>query len=201
MVFGFRQALLEAFGIGIPTFVLEIFDIIVISLALGYVFKDFFKKPEPIDYDPLTHYKNQKKENFKFAIMVTAPAVVLHELGHKLVAMAFGVPSQLFASYSFLLLGIILKIMNAGIIFFVPGYVVHAPTTVGISTLISLAGPFVNLCLWLGSAALLKYTRFLPKFRPILIFTKKINMFLCLFNMIPVRPFDGAAIWNIFSFF
>jgi Zn-dependent protease len=26
-------------------------------------------------------------------------------------------------------------------------------------------------------------------------------MFLCLFNMIPVRPFDGAAIWNIFSFF
>ena len=94
MVLGFtRDSLLGIFGLKLPVPLLEIVDIIIISLALGYIFKDFFRKPAPIEYDPLTHYKNQRKDNFKFAILVTAPAVVLHELGHKVVAMIFGVPS------------------------------------------------------------------------------------------------------------
>ncbi|MBW2994982.1 hypothetical protein KY312_01380 [Candidatus Woesearchaeota archaeon] len=202
MVLGFtRDTILGTLGLKLPVPLLELIDIVIISLALGYIFKDFFKAPTPTDYDPLVHYKNQKKNDFKFALLVTAPAVVLHELGHKLVAMSFGVTSQLYASYGFLLLGIIIRIMNFPFLFFVPGFVSHAPASMGVSTLISFAGPFVNLVLWIGSKMILKFVKLDTKYRSILIVSSKVNMFLFFFNMIPVPPFDGAAIWNIFKLF
>jgi Zn-dependent protease len=194
-----RDTLLGLSGAGIPLFLLEAIDIVIIALALGFIFKDFFRKPAPAEYDPLAHHNS--KGNFKFAMAVTAPAVVLHELGHKIVAMAFGIQSQLYASYGFLLLGIMLRLMGSPFLFFVPGFVSHAPSTPAVGILISLAGPFVNLCLWLGSSALLKYTKIPHKFRQILIPTAKINMFLFIFNMIPIPPFDGAALWNLFALF
>jgi Zn-dependent protease len=111
--------------------------------------------------------------------------------------MAFGIPSQLYASYGFLLLGVALRALGSPFLFFVPGFVAHAPAPAGVSILISLAGPFVNLCIWLASSALVKYTKLETKYKQILIVTGKVNMFLFIFNMIPVPPFDGAAVWNI----
>lgn len=196
-----RDTILQALGIAIPTPILEILDVIVISLALGFIFKDIFKAPAPVNYDPLHDWKNKAKNNFKFALMVTAPAVVLHEAGHKFVAMAFGIPATFYASYGFLILGVILRALNFGFIFFVPGFVSHGPAPVFQSTLISLSGPAVNLLIWIFSSLALKSSKIESKYRPFFILTKKINMFLFIFNMIPIPPFDGAAIWNVFRLF
>lgn len=124
------------FGYSIPVFLGEIIDLIIMSLAIGFIFKDFIK-PKFQNYDPIKHFKT--KGNIKFAIYAVAPAIVLHELGHKFIAIFLGVDATFFASYGFLLIGVILKLMGSGIIFFVPGYVTHASVTGIKLTLIAFA--------------------------------------------------------------
>ena len=79
----------------------EIIDIIVMTLAIGYIFSDFFKR-EPLEgYDPIKYYQRSSMfQNIKFAAMIAAPAVVLHELAHKFVAMGFGATATLHAPYT-----------------------------------------------------------------------------------------------------
>jgi len=102
----------------------EIFDMLVICAALGYIFHDIFRKPRP--FEPLHHLLSGygfNLEDFFFAMMVTAPAIVLHEMGHKFVAIAFGASASFHAAYMWLGLGMILKLMRFGFIFFVPAIV------------------------------------------------------------------------------
>jgi hypothetical protein len=141
---------------------------------------------------------------YRFAIIVTAPAIILHELGHKFIALSVGATANFHAAYTFLALAVILKLASSGIIFFVPAYVswVGSVSFFG-SSAIAFAGPAVNLALWLGSWAILEY---LPKhhmtkrYTQLLILTKQINMFLFGFNMIPLRlgpfSFDGYQVFH-----
>ncbi|MBW2985578.1 M50 family metallopeptidase [Candidatus Woesearchaeota archaeon] len=171
----------------------ELIDVIIMTLALGFIFKDIFVRPSS-PYDPLTYYKKKiNLENFKFAIIATAPAVILHELAHKFVAIAYGLEATFHAHYFFLGIGILMKLLNFGFIFFVPGYVIHSGLATHFQTAaIAVAGPLVNLVLWLGSAFILKQKNVKKKYIPLLFLTKKINMFLFIFNMLPIRPFDGG---------
>jgi Zn-dependent protease len=198
-----RDYFIQALGISVPTPILEILDIIIMSLALGFIFKDYFGRPIPTgSYDPIAQIKSRSSSSFKFALMVTAPAIVLHELGHKFAAASMGVPSVLYAAYGWLLLGVFLKLINFNFLFFVPGFVAHQAVSPGVDMFISFAGPAVNLALFAAAFFVLKYaTKLDPKYRQILIVTKKINLFLFIFNMVPVPPFDGSAIWNIFRLF
>ncbi len=184
----------------------EIIDLVLMTFFVAYIFSDLvqFKKRE--SYEPLLHYqKGFDFEALKFVIMVTAPAIIIHELGHKFVAIGFGLDAVFFAFYreTFTLmlgiLSIVSKLTGFGFVFFVPGFV----SITGIGThlqfaLTAFAGPFVNLTLWLGSWFLLnkcnkqkkKFAKY-EKYREILFLTSKINMFLFIFNMLPIPGFDG----------
>ncbi|MBN1645141.1 M50 family metallopeptidase [Candidatus Woesearchaeota archaeon] len=174
----------------------EITDIILMSIAVGYILMGIF-----------SFRKNKSKklfdwQAFKFSVIVTAPALILHELGHKFVAMAYGLQPTFHAAYAWLGIGIALKLLRTGFIFFVPAYVSICPTgqcnisPLGMSA-IAFAGPLMNLILFLAAWILLKSGKqFSPKMRAILHVTKIINLILFAFNMLPIPMFDGLKVYQ-----
>jgi len=188
---------------------MELFDMVVITAVLGYIFKDYIKIRHHSKYedDPVKFYKQKiMTSNFKIAALVTAPAIIFHELGHKFMAIAFGMVAQLHAAYTFLGLGLLLKILNFGFIFFVPAYVSWGCPDMGcvvllqqnpwIYSLVAFAGPFVNGLIWLICYFVIKYSMVKPKYLPIIGLTKRINGFLFIFNLLPIPMFDG---WHVYS--
>ena len=175
----------------------EIFDSVMMTAVVGYLFSDMFKRPYVEDYDPLKSFKyGIDMDNFKYAVMITAPAIILHELGHKFIALSYGLEAQFQAAWMFLILALVMKLMNFGFIFIVPAYVAisgHAtPLQFGMT---AFAGPAVNLALWLGAAFALKKDLVSGKYNHILAVTSKINMFLFIFNMLPIPGFDGSKVF------
>lgn len=180
----------------------EIGDIVLISLIMGYMFKDVFvrQRHHSESYDPIKAYTSftsgSAYDNFVLAVTVTAPAIILHELGHKFVAMSFGAAATFKAAYFFLGLGLIMKLMNFGFVFFVPAYVEWTGVVTHFQAgMIAFAGPAVNLVLWLGSLAWLKYGKPKGRYIQILTLTKQINMFLFIFNILPIPGFDGYHVF------
>jgi len=184
---------------------MEIVDIIIMSLAVGFIFKDMFKAPKHLGHDPLAYYKRHSStlqnffsDDFKFAVMVTAPAIILHEFGHKFVAMALGFTATFQAAYTWLGLGIVLKLVMPGFVFFVPAYVsIYGLVSPLQHAVIAFAGPAVNLLIFVVCFGLLKHPRFVrhnKKWIPALHLMKRINMFLFIFNMIPIPGFDGSKV-------
>ena len=175
----------------------EIIDILVMTAVIGFIFKDVFPRKPHAEYDPLKYYKKPPMwENFKFAIMVAAPAIIIHELFHKFTAMAFGLNATFHAAYAFLALGLVLKVLNFPFIFFVPAYVSIPLTSAGWQySLIAFAGPFANLLMWLIPYFLLKLGKIPKKYHLLALLTAKINMFLFIFNMLPIPGFDGSKVF------
>ena len=175
---------------------IEIIDIIIMTVVVGYIFMAFLRKPTP-DY----YLKKQSFdwESFKLACWITGPALILHELAHKFVALGYGYQATFHAAYVFLALGVILRLMKSNFIFFVPAYVaigckaaVNCTIPPLQSALIAGAGPFTNFALFIASALVLKYKKKMSKkTRVILHLTKLINLFLFIFNMLPFYIFDG----------
>ena len=170
----------------------EIIDIVAMSLAIGFIFSDFFKR-EPLEgYDPLKFYqRNALFENIKFAAMIAAPAVVFHELAHKFVAMGFGATATLHAPYTMYAIVILLKLMRFPLIFFVGGYVTHTALPALPSALVAIAGPFMNFFIWGAILMIIRLRLVDKKYYKILIPMAKINLFLGIFNMLPIPGFDG----------
>ncbi|TAL57847.1 MAG: hypothetical protein EPN86_01250 [Nanoarchaeota archaeon] len=176
----------------------EIFDAIIMTLAVGFIFKDFFDDYVPKkNYDPLKSRPLQL-EGLWLSVALTAPAIVLHELCHKLVALAFGLTATFHAAYTWLAIGIVLKLVNFPFLFFVPGYVaILGPASPLIHSLIAFAGPGLNLFLWLVPFAIYKFVKIKKRRHLALIMlTSRINMFLFIFNMLPIPGFDG---WTVYS--
>ena len=175
----------------------ELLDIVIMTAFVGYIFTGVFKRPRHEEYDPLKHYSRGFDWNdFKFAALAVAPAILLHELAHKTVALSFGLSAVFNAAYTWLALGLIMKLMNFGFIFFVPAYVnIMGQGTPLEFSLIAFAGPLMNLILWLSTAALLKYKVTKKKYVPLLFITKQVNMFLFIFNMLPIPGFDGSKVF------
>lgn len=172
----------------------ELIDILLMTAIVGYIFMDHFKaylaKPVEVVY-PLRRFD---WESFKLACMITAPAIILHELSHKFAALYFGLSATFHAAYSWLFLGVILKLLG-GFIFFVPGYVSISSSTGLQSAITASAGPLMNLMLFLASTLILTYKKQLKHTTfVVLTLTKKINLFLFVFNMIPISGFDGATV-------
>ena len=202
-----RDYILQFLGLNIPLFFLEILDVAIMAIAVAYIFEGMFGRSASHtesyrgadNYDPLKHYPRRKWfdfERLKLSLYAIAPSVVLHELLHKIVAVSLGVKATFFASYGGLFLGMVLKLVGSGIIFFVPGYVSIAPTIPFNSALIAFAGPFANLLLWFGSWYALKYKshNLSSRWQNVLVISKRVNLFLFFFNMIPLPPFDGGHV-------
>ena len=176
----------------------EIIDLVIMTVFVGYIFSDMIPVKRQ-NYDPLVYYRKRFDfEKLRFAIMATAPAIILHELAHKFVALGFGLDAVFYAFYRepfTLLLGVltvISKLTGFGFMFFVPGFVSIGGAGTGLQyALTSFAGPFVNFVLWIGSWALLKAGKYRKKHHLLLLLTEKINMFLFIFNMLPIPGFDG----------
>ncbi|MBI5398414.1 M50 family metallopeptidase [Candidatus Woesearchaeota archaeon] len=189
----------------------ELIDVIIMSLGVGFIFQDVFRvhsAPRTSSYDPLARYRpgGVKPGFFQsdlwFAILVTAPAIIFHELMHKLVALAYGLQATFHAAYFWLGIGIALKLVGVPFIFFVPGYVSISGAAVPLqNALIAFAGPGTNLLLFSASWLLLRNQSFIRRhrrFAPILYLTKRINGFLFIFNMLPLPIFDG---WKVYEGF
>ena len=171
-----------------PITVTEIMSMAVITVVLGYIFADFISRPkEPFEY--LSGASRWK--DIKFASLVIAPAVIVHELFHKFVAMGFGLPAFFKVYWFGLFLGLALKMMHAPLLIIAPAYVIYPAATHFQNMLIAFAGPFANLLMWVGATLWLKYGKVRRKTELVLALTRKINFFLFVFNMIPLPPLDG----------
>jgi len=190
----------------------EILDMIIMTAFIGFIFKDFLRPAANYHYqDPLQRLQHSISsrgmlDGFWFAALVTAPAIILHEFGHKIVAMLFGMVAFFKAAYMWLGLGVLLKLMNFGFIFFVPAYVTWGCPTrecmaglaanPWIGSAIAFAGPGVNLLLWLASMLVVKKNLIKRRYLPAAILIGRINMFLFIFNMLPIPPFDGFHVFS-----
>ena len=174
----------------------EIIDIIIMTLAVGYIFTSIFK----FNHDRFKTGFDWR--SFKFACLVTAPAIILHELGHKFAALGFGLEATFHAAYTWLGIGIVLRVLQTGFIFFVPAYVsigcaakecVIPPLQM---STIAAAGPFVNLAIFFICWILLKKKDLKKNTRIVIYVTKQINLFLFVFNMLPIPMFDGFKVYK-----
>ena len=162
--------------------------------------------------------------DFWFAAAIVAPSIILHEFGHKFTAMAFGMgatfnaplsirhilnPSLIFHDFLALLMLFIIisRIFHWGkFIFFVPAYttitsgaiVLQSAAAIALqSAAISFAGPAVNLIIWLVSLLVLKKAKKLkPDKYHFFFLLSRINMFLFIFNMLPIPMFDGYGVFS-----
>lgn len=201
----------------------EIIDMVLMTVIIGYLFKDAFRQVPLRSSDSgdilaqyrvsRLHPKHIASKEFWWACAVIAPAIILHEMAHKFLALGFGLSATFHAAcstsdlalggafFSFAcnlqILAVVLKSMGFGFLIFIPGYVsISAGATHLQSALIAFMGPAVHLTLWLAIAGLF---RFNPKrFRKassrtkiFLHFARQINLLLFIFNMIPIPGFDG----------
>ena len=180
----------------------ELVDLVVMTLAIGYIFSTFVRREPTEGYDPITYYKkNTLFEDIKFGAMIAAPAIVLHELMHKFAAMAFGAVAVLHAPdlmgipYGWYILVIVMRLLNFPLLFFIGGYVAHSALPPLQSAFVAAAGPLTNLVLFLVFSALVKYRIVNKKFYKTLGIMAKLNLFLFGFNLIPLPGFDGFSLF------
>jgi len=139
----------------------EIFDIVISTIVLSFAFYFYL-------------------HNFSFiaVLLIVFTSFVLHELGHKFVAILFGCESRYEISYPFLITSFIVAYLSSWrIIFAAPGAVVSYKS--GMSEreegLISLAGPMMNVLVAVICLYLMYHTSYLSFLQTLGLF----NCFLC----------------------
>ncbi|MBR9676173.1 hypothetical protein GOV05_04135 [Candidatus Woesearchaeota archaeon] len=182
----------------------ELVDLIIMVLAIGFIFSRIFKRKPQVTqhYDPLAQYakSNEFFEDLKYGVIIAAPAVVFHEFAHKFVAMSFGAQAILTAPIEWYAIAIILLLLNFPIVFFVGGIVsVSGLSNPFLLSLVAIAGPLTNLGIW----AFIRYyavkQRFAKKYLESWVLAARLNMFLFVFNLIPLPGFDGFNfVFNLF---
>ncbi len=174
---------------------LEIIYLLVLTFVIGYIFSGYIKRPAT-ETDVLNYDSYFNWEDIKIATIVAAPAVILHELAHKLVANIFGLEAVLKIFWEGLGLAIFLKVINSPFLIIAPAYVSISGQTSYLQTVLtSFAGPFMNLLLFLTAYLLLNRASLTKNQATILYLTKQINLFLFIFNMIPLPPLDGSKVF------
>ncbi len=168
----------------------EILDILITVVAGSFIFSglvEVIKKRETL------------AERLLLSAAIVGPSIILHELGHKFAALSLGLQATFHASYLWLAIGVVLKLVSFPFIFLVPAYV----SIIGTATPMefawtAFAGPMVNGILFLVCFILLKARSWSMDTTILLHASQNINLFLFVFNLIPIPGFDGAKVWGAF---
>ena len=143
--------------------------------------------------------------------VATATGFILHEMGHKFVAIKRGY----LAHFRLWIWGLVLTISivtlsGGGLVFGAPGAVYISPSAAGFygydssrvrfdpekdNMIISVAGPGINLVLAIGFLALL-FSVPAGFLHTVAFFGLLLNIGLGSFNMLPVPPLDGSKIFR-----
>ena len=178
----------------------EVGDLLLAWVALSVAFGVFFYGGGPLVFEALqTGFVGPLARITLLSAVTAGVGFLLHELGHKVVAVRFGQRAAFRADYGMLFLAVVTAL--AGFLFAAPGAVHHTGRiTKRQHGLIALAGPVVNLALavvfaalWIGGGAL-----GVALLREIGRWGVAVNLALAAFNMLPFGPLDGATIrgWN-----
>lgn len=135
-------------------------------------------------------------ENFLAAFIAVGSGFVLHELGHKVVAQAYGHWAEFRAQFSGLGLSLAIAAF-LGILFAAPGAVmIMGRVTTKENGYISIIGPGINFAIALVSVPVAM--AFSPASLVFLIFSTVaiVNAILCVFNLLPIGPLDGRKVWH-----
>lgn len=174
----------------------ELFDMLFVTVAAGYIFMDVFTPAS--SGDPIQDWQRQVsfKDRFLYSILLVAPAILLHEFGHKFVGLYFGLDSTLNAAYVWLLIGVVVKLLRFPFIFFVPAYVSIQGASASQLTLIAFAGPAVNLFIAAIAFGVYKVAELSESTSKFWQYTMWINVGLFVLNMLPVPGFDGSKVFS-----
>lgn len=178
----------------------EILNLVLLTVVIGYIISGYIKHPRK-------SFRQQHAErgrffdwdDFKFSLLIAAPGIVIHELFHKFFAIGLGASASFQLFPIGIALGLILRLVRSPFVLLAPGFVVisqDAGLTSAQMALVAFAGPLVNLILWLLPAFVLRFRkRDIGKTWAIFLFyTSSINMWLFIFNMIPIPPLDGSKV-------
>ena len=169
---------------------IEIRDILIAWFALGVAFS----------FTQFTFLRGATLDAGSFAVFLgislvtVGPGFVFHELSHKFVAQRYG----FWAEFRMWPMGLVLALVTSllGIIFAAPGatYISGVNITGEENGKISIAGPLVNVLigalffpLTFSSSVLLFDIGYLGSY---------VNIFLALFNLLPLGPLDGSKVWR-----
>ncbi len=177
----------------------EVVQIALTVVIVGFIFSSRIRKPRTELEEYLT---TNIWTDIKYAALAAAPAVVLHELMHKFIALGYGFSAHYVASWWGLAIGAFLKIIGSGFIFFLPGYVsIQGFGTALQFGLTALAGPLTNLILFLVSWIVVE-RNLMPRYSHLWATSKQINLWLFAFNMLPIPGLDGFKFYvSLFSLF
>ncbi|MFH1592021.1 MAG: site-2 protease family protein [Candidatus Woesearchaeota archaeon] len=181
---------------------MELLNLVILTVAIGYIFTGFIRTPE--------HMRTRRGrfsfnwQDFKFSMLIAAPGIVLHELAHKFVALGFGMNAAFHIWYQGLGVAIFLKLIHSPFLLIAPGFVLINDAGVSLTpfmsnlaiTIIAFAGPLTNLVLWFIAGYILSNAKHLTRKQAMALFlTKRINMLLFVFNMLPIPPLDGSKVF------
>jgi len=191
----------------------EILDAITMSVLIGYIFYPYIARLNLFRKHVPEYYGKRRfdRSSFLFSVFLFGTAVIMHELGHKFVAVAFGYDATFFSAISLnklvhglpffdfasilMIIALVTTYMGGTFFFFIPAYVAFNAAPPPLQTaLIAFAGPALNLVLWLVPRWLIKTKKIAYKYVSFAIMTSRINMILFIFNMIPLPGFDGSKI-------
>lgn len=192
----------------------EIIDILITVVALGFIFQDYFSSRRTginihsgeHKYDPIADAMKSSsfdKQAFFAAAWIVGVSVIIHEFAHKFVAMFLGFSAVFKAQYFGLAIGVVLKLIAAPFIVFVPAYVsITGNGSPFAFSLVALAGPFVHLVFWIAAAIYVKQfadgkgnRADMHKYMYAMAFLR-INKLLFIFNMLPIPGFDGFQFYR-----
>lgn len=176
----------------------EIYDLFVAWLAISLCFTIVLGNYSLLDYIITKQYNFTWATFFKqfgLSLIITATSFIVHELAHKYMAIHLGANGRFIMWPVFLVAGVILAGL-LGVVFLAPGavYIFGKQHSIKDDGLISLAGPATNLIM-----AFLFFIAALFGAPAIIVsYGLLINLWIALFNLIPIGPLDGSKIirWN-----
>ena len=136
--------------------------------------------------------------SFPLILLTVGLGFILHEVGHKLVAIRFGCKAVYKMWIEGLVLAFVFALATGGrFVFAAPGavYIFKENLTRRENSLISLAGPLTNVIL----AVLFLFMLPIPSLRELGAWGFNINLFFAMFNLLPIPPLDGSKVmsWNV----